>query len=418
MIKPLVILCVLALASGVQAQSTAFTYQGELKDGAGPAEGRHDFRFRLFDAASGGTQAGTTQCADNIQVRDGVFTTAIDFGRVFETTGARFMEIEVRRDTGLNCSSAGGFVILAPRQLITAAPSATHAFTAKTATIANAAFALSAPDGSPANAVFVDNDGRVGVGTSTPGLTAAGTKFDVVGGPMLVSNFGDQADLLWLASERSWVFRQEGTGAGSSLKLQSVGGGGNKHFIVQTDGLVGIGTTLPTAKLDVAGNARITGPLSIANSQINLLSPVTRTYSIHHYDLAETDLGTGGTFSRTDSGLSVFGNLNEFACGVHLPDGATIIFMEATGRDGTTSVASDITVTLGRTSFGGVSSTLASVNSGVGGSVWTTSSIASPVVNNNTHAYWVKVRLGGGFAPFDNTFFGMRILYQVSSPLP
>jgi hypothetical protein len=76
---------------------------------------------------------------------------------------------------------------------------------------------------------------------------------------MLVENVGNQADLLWLASERSWVFRQEGTGAGTALKLQSVGGGGNKNFIVQTDGLMGVGTTSPTAKLDVRGDIRL-GP--------------------------------------------------------------------------------------------------------------------------------------------------------------
>jgi hypothetical protein len=76
---------------------------------------------------------------------------------------------------------------------------------------------------------------------------------------MLVENIGDQADLLWLASERSWVFRQEGTGVGTALKLQSIGGGGNKNFIIQTDGAVGIGALTPTAKLDVRGDIRL-GP--------------------------------------------------------------------------------------------------------------------------------------------------------------
>ena len=32
---------------------TAFTYQGRLTDGGSPADGEYDFRFRLYDAASG-----------------------------------------------------------------------------------------------------------------------------------------------------------------------------------------------------------------------------------------------------------------------------------------------------------------------------------------------------------------------------
>src|SRR5690606_1852744 len=48
---------------------------------------------------------------------------------------------------------------LAPRQRTTPAPTAIHA---------NSAFALDAADGSPVNAVYVDANGRVGVGTTSP----------------------------------------------------------------------------------------------------------------------------------------------------------------------------------------------------------------------------------------------------------
>jgi hypothetical protein len=115
---------------------------------------------------------------------------------------------------------------------------------------AKSAFSLDAADGSPLAAVDVDASGNVGIGTNTPT-----TKLDVRGGPILVENIGDQADLLWLASERSWVFRQEGTGVGTALKLESVGGGGNKNFIFDTDGLVGIGTTAPTHTVHIASPA-------------------------------------------------------------------------------------------------------------------------------------------------------------------
>lgn len=227
----------------VRAQSTAFTYQGRLDDADTPAGGLHDFRFRLFDAASGGVQIGSTLCVDDVDVVAGIFTAQIDFGQQFATAAERHLEIEVRRDTGLPCADETGFILMSPRQQLTAAPVAIHA---------NSAFSLDAADGSPASAVYVDDSGNVGLGTTAP--TA---RLDVRGGAMLVENVGDQADLLWLASERSWVFRQHGIGSSAALKLESVGGGGNKNFVLQTDGYVGIGTTAPAGKLDVRGDIRL-----------------------------------------------------------------------------------------------------------------------------------------------------------------
>jgi hypothetical protein len=231
------------VTSTVRAQSTAFTYQGSLEDGGAPAGGLHDFRVNLFNAASGGVAVGPPQCADDVDVIGGVFTLQLDFGQAYATTAERYLDIQVRRDTGLTCGDLTGYTTMAPRQQLTAAPFAGHALSA---------FALDAADGSPAGAVLVDDNGNVGIGTTTP--TA---RLDVRGGAMLVESLGDQADLFWLASERSWVFRQEGTGASTALKLQSVGGGGNKNFLVQTDGFMGVGTTSPGAKLDVRGDVKL-----------------------------------------------------------------------------------------------------------------------------------------------------------------
>lgn len=156
---PISVLASFFLTAAAIAQSTAFTYQGQLNDGGVPANGLHDFRFKLFDAASDGTQVGTTQCADNVQVTGGVFTATVDFANQFTTPAQRFIEVEVRRDTGLDCANTAGFTTLTTRQLISATPLATHA---------KSAFSLDAPNGSIANAVFVDNAGRVGFGTTAP----------------------------------------------------------------------------------------------------------------------------------------------------------------------------------------------------------------------------------------------------------
>lgn len=111
------------------AQTSAFTYQGKLTDGSTPANGQYDFTFRLFDAPENGTQVGADNFVDNVQVSNGIFTVALDFGaNSFANGAARFLEISVRAGT-----STGGLTILAPRQQVTSAP-----FSLKTLSAANA----------------------------------------------------------------------------------------------------------------------------------------------------------------------------------------------------------------------------------------------------------------------------------------
>ena len=60
-------------------QGTAFTYQGRLDDNGQAASGNHDFEFRLFDMASGGSELAL-QSRSGVAVVDGVFSVQLDFG--------------------------------------------------------------------------------------------------------------------------------------------------------------------------------------------------------------------------------------------------------------------------------------------------------------------------------------------------
>jgi len=84
-------------------------------------------------------------CADNIAVVGGRFTVSLDFGLQFVFNGnQRFLEVQVRPDTGLGCGDGLGLVTLGPRQELTAAPFATRATTAANAdqaVLANTALA-------------------------------------------------------------------------------------------------------------------------------------------------------------------------------------------------------------------------------------------------------------------------------------
>ncbi len=255
-----IVLAFAAIAAGTGtalAQSTAFTYQGKLNNNAQPAEGTHDFRFKLFDAATGGTQIGTTQCVDNLSVTGGVFTATIDFGQQYITTGQRFLEIEVRKDTGLNCSNVGGFVVLAPRQPVTPTPTAQHAKTA---------FALAAADGSPSNAVIVDNAGNVGIGTAAPihNLHVAKLGGIPAGGPVILlqDTGGNSTQSGYLdfrngsGTETAWV----GFGTPGDADFSIINARPSGDIVLNPfSGNVGIGTPSPTAKLQVNGDIRL-GP--------------------------------------------------------------------------------------------------------------------------------------------------------------
>ncbi|MCX5688924.1 MAG: hypothetical protein NTV94_03905 [Planctomycetota bacterium] len=147
------------LSASAQPLTSAFTYQGELSAGGSPATGAYDLRFRLYDAASGGTQIGSTLCADDIDVAAGRFATTLDFGAVFSGQ-KRFLEIEVRQDSGLECSNASGYTLLVSRQELTAAPNAAFAVNAASATMAaNATTATNAMNlgGTPAAKVATLN---------------------------------------------------------------------------------------------------------------------------------------------------------------------------------------------------------------------------------------------------------------------
>lgn len=111
-----------ALASG-------FTYQGRLtlQDGVadGAANGIYDFEFRLYDAATDGSQVGGTVSMADVTVSDGLFSVMLDFGEAPFSGEARWLEIAVREG-----NSTGGYTYLSPRQQLSATPYALHAMEA------------------------------------------------------------------------------------------------------------------------------------------------------------------------------------------------------------------------------------------------------------------------------------------------
>lgn len=89
---------VVLVAPSVRAQSTMFTYQGKLTEAGNPATGTYDIQFRLFDTPLLGTglQQGSTLTNPTVQVAAGSFTVQLDFGPNVFSGAARYLEIAVR----------------------------------------------------------------------------------------------------------------------------------------------------------------------------------------------------------------------------------------------------------------------------------------------------------------------------------
>ncbi len=261
---PLILPAAVSAAAVAQTPlGTGFTYQGRLAHSGTPANGLYDMRFRLYNAASGGAQVGSTFCADNVGVSGGLFAQRLDFGGQFNGD-ERFLEVEVRADTGLNCSNASGFVVLTPRQAITAAP-----------------YALQT------RGIFVNDAGLVGIGTTAPlahlhidGASSSlwpGIYVNHPGGSTGVvsvrgSTFGPSIAVNANNGHRREIFASD-TGfafcTSSSISTLSTANG----LFIDESGNVGIGTVTPASKLHIAGSV-------FADAELYAIQPGDPTTSV------------------------------------------------------------------------------------------------------------------------------------------
>lgn len=139
----------LGTTASAQAVGTVFTYQGELRQAGEPVSSPHDFAFRLFDAADGGSQIGSTLFQSAVPVQDGLFSVELDFGPGQFAGDAQWLQIALR--------PAGGdaYQNLLPRTAVTATPYALAALTALDGSVSSASIAAGAVGSSQIDATQV-----------------------------------------------------------------------------------------------------------------------------------------------------------------------------------------------------------------------------------------------------------------------
>lgn len=223
-------------ALGQSAMGTDFTYQGKLRRNGAAVNGTADFQLRLYDAATGGAQIGAAQSLSNVSVADGLFNARIDFGADAFNGDARYLEVAARTPAG-----SGNFVVLTPRQALTAAP-----YALKVRGVDG--YSLDGANGGPADAVYVDNAGSVGMGTTAPQ-----GRLDVRSG---------NGSYVLVDSINGDLHMNGGTDTVAGLYNDSTGPGARLDLIVNNwpqmvvtgAGRVGIGTVNPISPLDVRGD--------------------------------------------------------------------------------------------------------------------------------------------------------------------
>lgn len=241
LVNVIILGCVTTLAPAVAAPlGTAFTFQGRLTDGFVPANAQYDFVFRLYDAATLGSQIGSDVTVGNLMVTDGLFTTSLDFGVSALDGNARWLEIAVRPG-----ASSGAYSTLSPRQALTATPYALYALNG----------GLWEQDGT---AITNTNTGFVGVNRATKVTNAEyfGVQAPVSSGygGMYIATDGDALPFYGYdtPSHNAWT---QLSGADGKWQLYT---DGVARVSVTSDGDVGIGDSTPDARLQVAtssGNA-------------------------------------------------------------------------------------------------------------------------------------------------------------------
>jgi len=409
-------LAVAALHSDAWAggETTAFTFQGQLKRDGVPWNGKADFRFGLWDAASLGNPIGLAVDRLAQTVINGLFTVEVDFGASGFDGNPRWLEVEVRTD------QSGLFVRLSPRHPITAAPYALHALNTPSAGLWQA-------NGAD---IHNTNSGNVGIGDTTPTATLTvgdGDKFQVAGAQGDVTLTDDQASITFAAADATntpmmHMFASGTLNADRMVLAHSPGAPSwGLQYVDQDDDFVfmragtpvlridlggqrvGVGTRIPTEKLEVTGAARADRFLYAAPRQ-HLLSIPGEAFQ----PAANVDFFNSGGSGGAELGAGSFEGL---VAPVHLPHGAVVTSMRVFYRD-TSDHA--LQVSLKALNYGaGTYEGLASINTvgAPGDADATTMAVSNAVIDNSSRGYFVTARDLSGWDAGNLLVKGVVITY-------
>lgn len=255
----------LLIPTGVGAQTTEFVYNGSL--GSNTSQD-HDMEFRLFDAATGGTQVGGTIVVTEVAVTKGKFRVILDFGPGAFADPDRFLEAVVRP-----AGSLDPYTPLGPREKIYSVPSAVSSVGALSADSLSQACQACVTDShigsvsgskvtgtvaNAANAVTAENITGVvpiangGTGSATQNFVDLSTNQTVGGNKAFTGMFTATGNLVRFGGNANFTLNRptNSTGAGADFLIQGQAAGiphvsgGNLRLMAGDAGGTGLGGDL------------------------------------------------------------------------------------------------------------------------------------------------------------------------------
>jgi hypothetical protein len=347
----------LMIAMVAHAQTTAFSYQGSLNDGATPASGTYEMEFKLFDALLGGAQVGSTVTDTSVAVVNGTFSVTLDFDAApFDGGAARYLEISVRPS-----GNPKPHTLLSPRQQIKSAPFSIQAKNSSTADNATNSLQLGGVDATeyvttssvgnqfikngsvlqPTSNFNISGNGQI-AGALGIGITPfAGSKLDVnglalvrttgTGGNIQLGNPSGESGMTISGVNRADIrydgsalrlFAGTGTGIPSlGLLITNQGTGG-------TSGNFGIGTFNPDTRFTING-----GPVWTSNGWAASMNLRNSSAIGWDADAAGRRFGIG----QSNGGLYFFRSFSSFGTTASPADYAMVITDSGNVGIGTTT---------------------------------------------------------------------------------
>lgn len=285
---------------------SGIAFQGQLTDGGMPADGLYDMQFTLHSDSDANSPVAPTQFYNGISlpsilVVNGLFTVdpPLDFGASAFDGSGRWIELKVRT------SGVGPYTTLSPRTAVTPVPYAIYAANAPDG------HSLDAADGDPADVVFVDANGFVGINTTTPEA-----QFHINDGSIWVGGVGAEGGFPASAGQGIRLFN--GVDGNSKIFAFDYAAGLPRPLILQdiAGANVGIGTTNANSRLTVAGVVEsTTGGIRFPDGTTQLTAATGGGGSHNTLDQAYDEGGAGaGRVITADAG----------AVEIAGPDGLTV----------------------------------------------------------------------------------------------
>lgn len=394
----------------VEAQTTAFTYQGRMTDGSVTANGIYGMKFRLYDAGTGNNQIGAEVSLPTVTIANGIFTVSLDFGaNAFAAAGERWLEIEV------------GATVLSPRQKITASPFAIRSLESNKADLLSSVCNPCVTDPQIASISGAKVSGTVSNATTAASVTGI-VPIANGGTGSAIKNFVDlSTSQTGIAGNKDFTgnvgiggpavpgqpltaYNASGNAAlqttSLGIQLGDVNGASFGNYLdINFESVPKfrfIGADVETANITATGNVQVP-----AANDYKYATPKTQYYSV----AAAAFTPESSAFERGFISGNIYaatGNANTvgfFDAPVNLPDGATVtsVAFYVVDNDGTFNLQpgqlwrndASTSSSFGNSTTMATTPTPASSNSTLV-QIVSTSTISSPVINNQVYSYYLR----------------------------